>query len=171
MPVYEGIVASLMADGKAEVVIRPGRPGIPGAPEVSKKVCHCATNGSTVRIEALNRVDAQVGDRVGLSRKGTVLMKNAGALLGFPVLGGILGLAAGAIFTDGFEVHITGALFFAAVGLILGMVIGGVIYRRISVHDYPVISRVISTRTDTACMSHGNPSCVPCRVAKAGKPQ
>jgi len=171
MPVYEGVVASLMADGKAEVVIKPGKPGIPGAPELTEKICHSATNGSTLRIEALNRAGAQVGDWVGLSRRGTILMKNAGALLGTPLLGGISGLVVGAIFTDGFGVHWTGAVFSAALGLILGLVLGVATFRRISAHDQPVISRVIRTRRDTACVSHGNPSCITCTVTKTGRPQ
>jgi hypothetical protein len=171
MPVYEGVVASLMADGKAEVVIGPGKPGIPGAPELTEKICHCATNGSIVRIEALNRAGAQVGDRVGLSRRGTILMKNAGALLGFPLLGGISGLVAGAIFTEGFAAHWTGAVVSTAVGLILGLMIGVATFRRISAHDQAVISRIIRTRTDAACVSHGNPSCITCTVTKTGKPQ
>ncbi|KPK27841.1 MAG: hypothetical protein AMK69_09710 [Nitrospira bacterium SG8_3] len=160
MPVYEGLVASLLTDGKAEVVIRPGKPGIPGAPELTEKVCHCATNGSIVRIEALNRAGARVGDRVCLSRRGGILMRNAAALLGFPVLGGMSGLVASAIFAEGLAVHVTGAVVSTAVGLLLGVIIGGVIYRR-SANDQAVISRIIRTRTDMASMLHGNPSRTP----------
>jgi len=165
MPVYEGVVASLMADGRAEVVIKPGRPGIPGAPEVSRKICHCATNGSTVRIEALNRVGAQVGDRVGLSRRGAVLMKNAGALLGFPLLGGISGLVAGAILFDGVASCVTAMVVSAGLGLSVGLVIGATIYRRLSADEQPVIRRIIRTRTNRAFVPHCDPSWTRRRVA------
>lgn len=159
MPDHEGFVARLTADGKAEVIIRPGMPGIPNAPEVSAKVCHCATDGSTVRIEALNRAGAGVGDWVSVSHDSGILMKNVAALLGIPALGGISGLAAGAVFTGGFAVHLTNAIIFAAAGLFLGIIIGAVVYRRLSPHNQPVISRVIRTRTETASLFNTNQSC------------
>jgi hypothetical protein len=158
MPVYEGLVASLMEDGKAEVVIRPGKPGIPGAPELTEKVCHCATNGSTVRIEALNWVGADVGDWVLLSRRAGVLMKNVVALVGIPVIGGLSGLVAGAIFSGGFAFRLTASVVSAAVGLLLGLVIGVATYRRMSGDDQPVIRRIIRTRRDMAFVPHGDPS-------------
>jgi len=158
MSLYEGVVASLRADGKAEVVIRPGKPGIPGAPELTEKVCHCATNGSIVRIEALNRAGAGVGDWVLLDRRAGVLMKNAVALLGSPVIGGLSGLAAGAIFFDGFALSVTAMVVSATVGLLLGVIIGGVIYRRVSADDQTVIRRIIRTRTEVAFVPHGDPS-------------
>ncbi len=64
MPEYEGFVASLKEDGKAEVIVRAETSGIVGAPGVSKKVCHCASSSSHVTMEALNPVQAAVGDRV-----------------------------------------------------------------------------------------------------------
>ncbi|NVM20927.1 MAG: SoxR reducing system RseC family protein [Desulfobacterales bacterium] len=153
MPDYEGFVASITADRKAEVIISPGVPGIPGAPEVSAKVCHCPTDGSSVTIEALNRAGAGVGDLVCISRTPGVLIKNAAALLGIPALGAILGLAAGARFAG------RGAIAFTAVGLLLGIIVGAAIYRRLSVHNQPVISRVIRTRTQMASRFSANQSC------------
>jgi microcompartment protein CcmK/EutM len=158
MSLYEGFVAGLRADGKAEVVIRPGKPGIPGAPELTEKVCHCATNGSTVRIEALNWVGAGVGDWVLLSRRAGVLMKNAVVLLGIPVIGMLSGVVVGAIFSDGFAFRVTATVVSAAVGLLLGLVIGVATYRRMSADDQPVIRRIIRTRTDMAFVPHGDPS-------------
>ena len=158
MSLYEGFVAGLRADGKAEVVIRPGKPGIPGAPELTEKVCHCATNGSTVRIEALNWVGAGVGDWVLLSRRAGVLMKNAVVLLGIPVIGMLSGVVVGAIFSDGFAFCVTATAVSAAVGLLLGLVIGVATYRRMSADDQPVIRRIIRTRTDMAFVPHGDPS-------------
>ncbi len=158
MPDHKGFVASLTADGKAEVVIRPDMPGIPNAPEVSAKVCHCATDGSTVRIEALNMAGAGVGDWVSVSHSG-ILMKNVAVLLGIPVLGGISGLAVGAIFTGGLAVHVTNALIFTLAGLFLGIIIGSAVYRRLSPHNQPVISRVIRTRTEVASLFNTDRSC------------
>ena len=158
MCLYEGFVARLKADGKAEIVISPGKPGIPGAPELTEKVCHCATNGSTVRIEALNWVGAGVGDWVLLSRRAGVLMKNAVVLLGIPVIGMLSGVVVGAIFSDGFAFRVTATVVSAAVGLLLGLVIGVATSRRMSADDQPVIRRFIRTRTVMAFVPHGAPS-------------
>jgi hypothetical protein len=155
MPQYEGYVAGITGDGKAEVVIKPGMAGIPNAPEVSKKVCHRATNGSTLRIEAVNKVGARVGDWVRLSQESGMPIKNAAMLLGIPVLGAASGLVVGAIFTDGFVVNLTAAAFFTAVGLLLGTIIGVVTYRRMSTDKEPIISRVIRTRTEMPSVSDG----------------
>jgi len=38
MPEYEGFIATIKEDGKAEVIVQPETSGIVGAPEVSKKV-------------------------------------------------------------------------------------------------------------------------------------
>ena len=74
MPEYEGFVASLKEDGKAEVIVQPEASDIVGAPEVSKKVCHCASSSSQVTVEALNPVQADVGDRVAVEVKASVLI-------------------------------------------------------------------------------------------------
>ncbi|MDY6988462.1 MAG: SoxR reducing system RseC family protein [Thermodesulfobacteriota bacterium] len=168
MPLYEGVVASLMADGRAEVVIRPGKPAIHGAPELTQKVCHCATNGSTVKTEALNGVGADVGDWVLLSRRAGVLVKNAVVLLGIPVIGAVSGLVAGAILFDGAAFPFAAMVVSAAVGLFLGLVVGVATYRRISVDDQPVIRRILRSRTDAASMPHGDPSSNPACLSKAG---
>lgn len=159
MPDHKGFIASLTADGKAEVVIRPDTPGIPNAPEVSARVCHCATDGSTVRIEALNMAGAGVGDWVSVSHGSGILMKNVAVLLGIPVLGGISGLAAGAIFTGGLAVHVTNALIFTSAGLFLGIIIGAAVYRRLSPRNQPVISRVIRSRTEMDSLFNTDRSC------------
>ncbi|MBW1783004.1 MAG: SoxR reducing system RseC family protein, partial [Deltaproteobacteria bacterium] len=94
MPRYEGLVASVDKDGKAEVIIGPDSSGIPGAsPRVNRHVCHCATDGSTLTIEALNRVGAGVGDRVIVSRDTAGLVKNAAVLLGIPLMALTAGIA------------------------------------------------------------------------------
>ena len=93
MPEYEGFVASLKEDGKAEVIVRAETSGIVGAPGVSKKVCHCASSSSQVTMEALNPVQAAVGDRVAVRVDASLLLRNAGALIGMPVLALALGWA------------------------------------------------------------------------------
>ena len=93
MPEYEGFVASLKEDGKAEVIVRPETSGIVGAPGASKKVCHCASSSSQVTMEALNPVQAAVGDRVAVRVDASLLLRNAGALIGMPVLALALGWA------------------------------------------------------------------------------
>ena len=79
MPVYEGVVENINENG-ARVVIRPDSQCIPGAPGVSKRVCHCATDGSTLKIDALNSVNAGEGDWVSVSVRPGALMKNAGTV-------------------------------------------------------------------------------------------
>ena len=158
MPEHEGFVASLTADGKADVVIRPGKPGIPGAPELSNKVCHSPTDGSSLKIQAVNRAGAGVGDWVSLSRKSGTVMKNAAVLLGIPVLGGILGFTASTVFTSGFAVYVTSAVVSTAVGLVLGIIIGVASYRRVSADSEPVISRIIKSRMELASLFKGNQS-------------
>jgi microcompartment protein CcmK/EutM len=158
MCLYEGFVARLKADGKAEIVISPSKPGIPGAPELTEKVCHRATKGSTLRIEALNCVGAGVGDLVLLSRRAGAVMKNVVVLLGMPVAGGISGLVGGLIFFDGLAFRVTATVIAAAFGLLLGLVIGAATYRRMSANDQPVIRRIIRSRTDTAFGPRGDRS-------------
>ncbi len=159
MPEYEGLVSSLQANDRAEVVIRPGMPGIPGAPEVSARVCHAPTDGSAVRFEALNTARADVGDWVSITRQSGTLMKNAAVLLGIPVLGAVSGLVAGAIFSHGFAVNVSGAVVCAAMGFLLGIVISSSTYRRMSESNQPIISRVIKTRTEMASLRNSNQSC------------
>jgi len=98
MPCNEGFVATLKENGRAEVVIRPESAGIPGpSNRVNRHVCHCATGGSTVMIEALNGVGAEVGDYVSVRREASGLVKNAVCLLGVPLVGLILGIILAAL--------------------------------------------------------------------------
>jgi hypothetical protein len=85
-------------------------------------------------------------------------IKNAATLLGIPVLGAASGLVVGAIFTDGFAVDVTPAVFVTAVGLLLGTIIGVLTYKRMSTVKEPSISRVIRTRTEMPSVSN-DPHC------------
>lgn len=156
MPQYEGFVASIKGDGKAEVIIRPGNQSIPGAPKGSKKVCHCPTDSSSVTVEALNRAGARVGDVVSISRNPQALMKNAAILLGIPAIGLISGIVAGVILNQTFAVHPIGALAVAAAGLLLGIIVAVLRYRRVSADNLPLITRIIKTRLEMAASSNGN---------------
>lgn len=145
MSQYEGFVASLKQNGKADVIIQPGKPSIPGAPEVSKRVCHCATDGSTVIVEALNRAGAGVGDLVSVGRTPGALMKSAATLLGLPAMGLMLGITVAVLLNQRLAVNEAGAVFIAVAGLVLGGIIAWVNYRRMAVDNQlaPVITRII----------------------------
>jgi len=153
MPEYEGIVATLKEGGKAEVIIQPGNSGIPGvSKEVNSKVCHCTTDGSTITIGVENRAGAEVGDWVLISREKDALIRNAGALLGIPAIGGVLGVVAALILTVGFSAG-TGAWIISPVcGGLVGIVSGVMVFRRISACSQPFISRIIKTRLEMAGM-------------------
>jgi len=147
MPRHEGFVATLKGDGKAEVIIEPGNMGVPGAsPQINRHVCHCATDGSTITIEALNRVGAGVGDRVSISRNTNEMIRNAAALLGIPIIGLIAGIILAAFLTDGFSLRIAGGIIAMAACLLSGMTIGVLIFRRVSTGSQPVIEKIIEKR-------------------------
>ncbi|MDZ7696248.1 MAG: SoxR reducing system RseC family protein [Deltaproteobacteria bacterium] len=171
MPRHEGFVATLKKDGKAEVVIQPVHPGIPGASSyVNRHVCHCASDGSTVTIAALNGVGAEIGDYVSVLRDTSGLLKNAVALLGVPVLGLIAGVIFAAVLTDGFSSHMATGMIAIAACLIVGITIGVLIFRRISVNSDPIIENIIQKRrqgdplftADQLCSAEPNRDCLSC---------
>ncbi|MFO7600363.1 MAG: SoxR reducing system RseC family protein [Candidatus Desulfacyla sp.] len=144
MPTNEGFVATLRKDGKAEVVIQPVSSGIPGAsPWVNRHVCHCATEGSTLTIEALNRVGAEVGDYVAVFRDRSGLLRNAASLLGIPVMGLLGGIILAGFLTDGFSFRIAGGMIAMAASLFSGIGIGVLVFRRVSAGNPPVIEQII----------------------------
>ncbi|MBW1700620.1 MAG: SoxR reducing system RseC family protein [Deltaproteobacteria bacterium] len=147
MPRHEDFVATLKEDGKAEVIIQPGSMGVPGAsPQINRRVCHCATDGSTITIEALNRVGAGVGDWVSVSRNATEMIRNAALLLGIPIIGLIAGIILAAFLTDGFSYHITGGIIAMAACLLSGIAIGVLTIRRVSTGNPPVGDPLFSDR-------------------------
>ncbi len=157
MPKYEGLIASVKGNGKAEVVIEPVSSGIPGAsPRVNRHVCHCATDGSTLMIEALNRAGAAVGDRVTVSRDTSGILKNAAALLGIPLTGLTAGIALAAVLTHGFAIHMIGGIIAVAVSFLLGIGIGVSVFKRVSAGGLPVIEQIVKTRREAASMFDEN---------------
>jgi len=148
MPTYQGLVASVTGENRAEILITPGKQSIPGAPEVSKKVCHACTDGSTVRIEAVNRAGAEVGDWVSLTRPSGTVKKNTTALLGLPLLGAIIGAGAGLVLMVGLRVSAPSLALCALLGLLSGLTVGIRLYRRLSEQNQLVVSRIIKKRTE-----------------------
>jgi hypothetical protein len=150
MPEYEGFIASFKEDGRAEVIVRPEVSGIVGAPEASKKVCHCASRSSQVSMEALNPVQAAVGDRVAVRVDASLLLRNAGALIGMPFLALGLGWAV-SFLVPASEVHGVPVKFLCLFcSLPLGIAAGVLLYRHWSRNNLPSISRIIRTRQEMA---------------------
>lgn len=151
---YNGLVERLIGNDCATVVITPDKLGIPGAPEVSKKVCHRATAGSTIRITALNGAGAQVGDWVSVNQKPGVLVKNATNLVGLPLFGAVFGYMVAGIWMGGFLVHSAMAVVSVIIGLLLGVIFGVYRHRRASPENKPVIGKIVRSREDMATMQH-----------------
>ncbi len=152
-------------------MIQPVRPGVPGASSyVNRHVCHCASDGSTVTIAALNGVGAEVGDYVSVLRDTSGLLKNAVALLGVPVLGLIAGVILAGVLTDGFSTDIAGGIMAMAAGLVCGITMGVLIFKRISVNIDPIIEHIIQKRrqgdplftADQLCSAQPNRDCRSC---------
>ncbi len=152
MAQYEGLVTGLLPNGRAEIMIRPDKPGIIDAPEISERVCHCATDSSTIRLEAFNRAGAMVGDWVQVSRESTFFLKNAGALFGFPLAGAAAGAALGRALGG------TAMIYLALSASLLGLVLGVLFYRHRSAQNLPMIDRILQSRDEIAG-----------RIAAAGK--
>jgi hypothetical protein len=162
MPQYEGVVTGIKPDGRAEVVISPGEAGIPGAPHVN--VCHCPSESSRIMTDALNRAGAEVGDVVSVTRKPGTLLKNAGSLLGIPLLGLLLGMGVAGALEESMALAWPLMVLVVVAGVLLGIFIGSVTYRRISGDSLPVVTEVVSKGRE-ACVSlcgltersHGRP--------------
>ena len=152
MPNYQGVVAKLMPEDKAEIMIAPGKQSIPGAPEVSKKVCHECTDGSTLRIEAVNRAGAEVGDWVTVTRPSGIVKKNTTALLGMPLSGIIIGGAVGGIMMFGMGLPVAVLVLCVIIGLVFGMMVGGKHYRALSEQNQLVINHIVKRKSELADM-------------------
>ena len=149
MPRYEGYITCIKEDGKAEVIIGQGNTGVPGAsPQVSRRVCHCATDGSNIKIEALNRAGAGVGDLVIVSLDSSGLIKNAIVLIGIPGICLIIGIVIAYILIRDLLFPMTGGILVAAGLFLLGIALGIRIYKRISAKNQPMIENVIKRPID-----------------------
>ena len=143
MPECEGFVASLKEAGKAEVIVQPETLGIVGAPGFSKKVCHCASSSSQVTMEALNPLQACVGDRVSVRFDPSLLPT---AIIGAPMLGLVFGSALSAFIADSTVFHIPVKFISVFAGLSLGGVVGALIYRRLPKGNALSIIRITRTK-------------------------
>jgi hypothetical protein len=156
MAAYEGLVATLKESGLAEVIIQPRSAGVPGVSrEINSKVCHCTTDGSTITIDVENRAGAEVGDTVLVDRERGALKRNVATLLGIPALGAILGIPVALLLTAGFSL---GAIPWTACpvgGLLMGIVVGIWVFRRVSAGSRPFISRIIKTGLQMVSMLVG----------------
>jgi hypothetical protein len=147
---YEGFVAILKEDGKAEVIVQPEASGIIGAPEVSKRVCHCVSSSSQVPVEALNPVQAAVGDRVAVRVDSSLLLRNAGALIGMPVFALALGWAVSFFIPESDLLGMPVKVFCLFCSLPLGIAAGVLLYRRWCRRILPTIIRIVQTREEMA---------------------
>jgi hypothetical protein len=150
MPQHAGFIASLKGNDRADVIIRPGIPGIPNAPEVSERVCHAPTDGSTVIVEAWNRAGAEVGDWVSVSQSPATLRRNAVTLLGIPGIGLLFGIIAGSTVYQSFGLSPIVSVVVGAAVLLLANIIAAVSYKRKSADNPPVITRIIKRRKEMA---------------------
>ena len=140
---YEGIVATLKENGKADVVIQPSGAGVHGASKaVNARVCHCATAASSITIEALNSAGAAVGDRVSVMRDSSTLLKNCGILLGIPLAGLIIGLILNSLLSTA---GLAAAIAFPLIALALAIAW----YRKSSAGSDPVIDRILQVAEKT----------------------
>ena len=101
-------------------------------------------------MEALNPVQAAVGDRVVCRRGGVSLLRNVGSLMGLPVLVLVLGWVV-SLFIGTAEllgVPVTFLCMFCS--LPLGVAGGVFLYRYWSRENLPTIIRIIRTRHEMA---------------------
>ena len=162
MPEYQGLVTRILNQDRAEIAIAPGEQRIHDAPEVSKKVCHACTDGSTVRLEVINRAGAEEGDWVLLIRPAAAIKENVKALLGIPLLFVVLGAGAGWALAMVLEPHAAISMAGGALGgLLIGLVIGVKGYRRLIAHNPLIISRIVKKREELAAMAQEKPDAPP----------
>jgi hypothetical protein len=161
MPIYQGLVTRILNQDRAEIAIAPGEQQIHDAPEVSKKVCHACTGGSTVRLEVINRAGAEAGDWVLLIRSAAAIKENVKALFGIPSLSVVLGAGAGWVLTMALGLHAAIAMVGVALGLLVGLFIGVRRYRRVSAHNPLIITRIVKKRAELAAMAQEKPDASP----------
>ncbi len=162
---YEGLVATRKDNEKVEVLIRPSSEGILGASErINQQVCHCAAEGSTVKIEAINAARAEVGDWVVLHRDTKVLFRNAVLLVGIPLIGLLVGLIILHART-GFENISALSIIIAAVPFSASVLIVLAGFKKIYKPSVPVVTGVLKKAPELAagnvdfCPAASNPSC------------
>jgi YHS domain-containing protein/positive regulator of sigma E activity len=139
----QGVVVDASEDGRAKVLLEASDPCIHCAEEVD--VCNCSGASSRVIIRALNSSGASVGDLVSISHKPGALLKSITIFLVIPVLGLIAGLVISAVLNQRFTVSLSLTAIPALVGLLVGIAISVLAYRRVSADIQPFISHIIRT--------------------------
>ena len=152
MPEYQGLVTRILNQDRAEIAIAPGEQRIHDAPEVSNRVCHSCTDGSTVRLEVINRAGAEEGDWVLLIRSAAAIKENVKSLLGIPLLSAVLGAGVGWALTMVWGPHAAIPMVGAALGLLVGLLIGVKRYRRVAAANPLIITRIVKKRAELDAM-------------------
>jgi YHS domain-containing protein len=139
----QGIVVDASEDGKAKVLLEASDPCIQCAEEMD--VCNCSGGSSRVIIRALNSPGASVGDLVSISHKPGALLKSITIFLVIPALGLIAGLLISALLIQRYTVGLSATAIPAVAGLLMGIAISVLTYRRVSADIQPFISHIIRT--------------------------
>ena len=139
----EGIVVDASEDGRAKVLLEASDPCIHCAEEMD--VCHCSGGSSRVIIRALNSLGASVGDLVSISHKPGALPKSIAIFLVIPLAGLIAGLVISAVLNQRYTVGLSATAIPAVAGLLLGIAVSSLAYRRVSADIQPFISHIIRT--------------------------
>jgi len=141
MSTSEGIVLEVNEEGKAKVLLEASDPCIHCAEELD--VCNCSGSSSKVTIRALNALGASVGDLVSISHKPGALLKSIAIFLVIPTVGLIAGLIMSAVLNQKYTVGLSATAIPAVSGLMLGIAISVLVYRRVSVDIQPFVSHII----------------------------
>lgn len=139
----EGIVMDASEDGRAKILLEASEPCIHCAEEID--VCNCSGGSSRVIVRALNSVGASVGDLVSITHKPGALFKSITIFLVIPLMGLITGLIISAILNQRNTAGVSVTAILAAAGLLVGIAISVLTYRRVSADIQPFISQVIRT--------------------------
>lgn len=139
----EGIVVGASKDGRAKVLLEASDPCIHCAEEMD--VCHCSGGSSRVIIRALNALGASVGDLVTISHKPGALPKSIAIFLVIPLVGLISGLLISAVLNQRYTFNLSATGILAVAGLLLGIAVSVLAYRRVSSDIQPFISHIIRT--------------------------
>ncbi len=141
MSASEGIVLEVSEEGKAKVLLEASDPCIHCAEEMD--VCNCSGGSSRVIIRALNTLGASVGDLVSINHKPGALLKSIAIFLLIPAVGLILGLAMSAVLNQRYTVGLSATTIPAGSGLLLGIAVSVLVYRRVSADIQPFVSHII----------------------------
>jgi YHS domain-containing protein/positive regulator of sigma E activity len=141
MSASEGIVLETSEEGKAKVLLEASEPCIHCAEEMD--VCHCSGGSSRLIIKALNTPGASAGDLVSIGHKPGALLKSVAIFLAIPAVGLMTGFIIGAILHQRYTVGASTTVMLAVAGLLLGIAISVLVYRRLSADIQPFISRII----------------------------